>query len=157
MRAAAALLVGALALPVLATGAAAADGDVQFSAQIDGRSVERIDRNEPARLVPAQALDIDVSVTNTGSEPVQVRSVRLQARVVGLTFLTYSTRVDLELAPGETGRRHFALDISDLGEQATGLLPAQLQLLGPDRQVLSVQAFPVDVRAACARCTAPSR
>lgn len=141
-----ALLVG-LALGTGGVASAAGPGnDVTFTATLDGRSVEGIDANDPLKLHPATGVLIDVTAHNAGSQAVEVRSVRLDAHVVGLAFFTYTTRVDLTLPAGGSGERHFLLDLGDLGGQATGLLPAELTLLAPDRSPLAVRRLPVDVR-----------
>jgi hypothetical protein len=132
----------------VASPAAVADpgGSVTFTATLDGRSLDSIDANEPLKLYPERGVLIAVTAHNGGSAPVEVRSVRLDAHVVGLAFFTYTTRVDLALPPGGSGDRHFLLDLGDLGGQATGLLPAEVSLLAPDRSAIAVQAIPVDVR-----------
>jgi hypothetical protein len=65
-----------------------------------------------------------------------IRSVRLQGRVLGMAFFTFSTRIDLDIPAGATADRVFQLDLSDLGEQAVGLIPAQLALIGNDRSLI---------------------
>ncbi|MCW2607463.1 MAG: hypothetical protein JWO60_2156 [Frankiales bacterium] len=139
-----ALVLGGAAAPALAAGEP--PGDVAFTATVGGRDLDRVDANDPVTLRPADGVVVTVDVRNTGSSAVEVRSVRLDAKVVGLAFLAYTTRVDLRLAPGESGQRAFALDLGDLGGQAVGLLPARLALLSPDREVLASRAVPVDVR-----------
>jgi hypothetical protein len=133
---------------ILVTGpvAAADNGGVTFTATLDGRGLDSIDANEPLKLHPDRGVLIDVTAHNGGSSAIEVRSVRLDAHVVGLAFFTYTTRVDLSLAPGASGSRHFLLDLGDLGGQATGLLPAEVTLLAADRSPLAARAIPVDVR-----------
>jgi hypothetical protein len=142
------LLVALLGGLVLLSGppAVAADSDITFTATLDGRSLDTIDANEPLKLHPDRGVLIAITARNTGTKDVEVRSVRLDAHVVGLAFFTYTTRVDLALAPGASGDRHFLLDLGDLGGQATGLLPAEVTLLAADRSALAVRALPVDVR-----------
>ena len=139
------LLLGGL---MSLTGAAWADSaaSVSFTATLDGRSLDQIDANDPLKLHPATGVLIHVTAHNGGPQPVEVRSVRLDAHVVGLAFFTYTTRVDLTLPPGGSGERHFLLDLGDLGGQATGLLPAEVTLLAPDRSAIAVRRLPVDVR-----------
>jgi hypothetical protein len=137
------LLVG-LALPT--TPAYAASGDLQLRETVAGHSLKDAGANSPIALRPTDSAVVHVEVTNTGSSSVEVRAVRLDARVLGLAFFSYTTRVDLTLAPGATGTRTFALDLGDLDGQATGLLPAGLSLLGPDRSVLLRDTGTVDVK-----------
>lgn len=136
---------------LVAVPPSAADGTaLVLEGSLDGRTFNSISANEPMRLQPERGVVVAVSVTNNGPRTVEVRSVRLDAEVVGLVFFTYTTRVDLTLAPGETGQRTFALDIADLGDQATGLLPAQVTLLDPAREPLVSRATAVDVRGSAA-------
>jgi hypothetical protein len=139
-------LLGGLAVLLGPPAVAADSGSVSFTATLDERSLDSIDANEPLKLHPDRGVVIAISAKNNGSTQVEVRSVRLDAHVVGLAFFTYTTRVDLTLPPGGSGDRHFLLDLGDLGGQATGLLPAEVTLLAPDRSALAVRSLPVDVR-----------
>jgi hypothetical protein len=139
-------LVGGLLLAFAPVADADTGSGVTFTATLDGRALTAIDANDPLKLRPDRGVLIAVTARNGGTNPVEIRSVRLDAHVVGLAFFTYTTRVDLALAPGESGDRHFLLDLGDLGGQATGLLPAELTLLAPDRSAIALHALPVDVR-----------
>jgi hypothetical protein len=152
MRATTARRVGGLALAtavvptvVLAPVAHAADG-LRLKATVNGASLTAAGANDPIVLRPSDDQVVSVAVTNTGSSPVELRSVRLQARVLGLAFFSYTTRVDLVVAPGATGTRTFALDMTDLDGQATGLMPTEVALLGPHREVLVSGSGTVDVK-----------
>jgi hypothetical protein len=136
--------VAALGIP----GAAAAGSDSKLlvEATIDGHSLKDAGANSPIALHPTDSTVIRVVVNNSGTNPVEVRAVRLDARVLGLAFFSYTTRVDLTVAPGATGTRTFDLDLADLDGQATGLLPAELSLLAPDRTVLTSEKGTVDVK-----------
>jgi hypothetical protein len=120
--------------------------ELRFSATVDGRSLEDVDPNEALRLQGEQETLVSVTVDNRGDEEIFVRSIRLDGKVMGLTFFSYETRVDLRVPPGETGEREFAFDLIDLGSQANGLLPARMALLDGERQTLAGQSFPADVR-----------
>lgn len=126
--------------------ARAADHPLTVTATVAGASVKDAGSNSPIALRPNDTTVVSVAVTNTGSAPVEVRSVRLSGRVLGLAFFSYTTRVDLTVAPGGKGSRTFALDLSDLDGQATGLLPARLDLLSSDRTVLYSEHGTVDVK-----------
>ena len=133
-------------LAVLATPAAAEGPKIAFTSTIDGQSLKEAGANSPIALHPTVSTVVHVEVTNNGSSPLEIRSVRLNARVLGLAFFSYTTRVDLTVAPGATGTRTFALDLGDLDGQATGLLPAELALVAPDRSVLATEHGTVDVK-----------
>lgn len=142
------LVFGALGL-VAALGAApasAADNNLDVRATIAGQSLKEAGANSPIALRPTDSTVVAVTVTNNGSSPVEVRAIRLDARVLGLAFFSYTTRVDLTVLPGSTGTRTFVLDLGDLDGQATGLLPATLALLAPDREILASESGTVDVR-----------
>ncbi|MGB8650201.1 MAG: hypothetical protein WCD35_06030 [Mycobacteriales bacterium] len=126
--------------------AQAANGDLSVQTTVGGRSLKDASANSPLALRPTDDTVVKVVVTNHGTSPVEVRAVRLDARVLGLAFFSYTTRVDLTLAPGATGTRTFALDLGDLDGQATGLLPAEVALLAPDRSVLASTHGTVDVK-----------
>ncbi len=136
-------VVAALGMP---PAAAAGSGGLDVKATVGGHSLKDAGSNSPITLKPSDSTVVEVAVTNNGSSPVDVRSVRLDARVLGLAFFSYTTRVDLSVAPGATGTRTFALDLGDLDGQATGLLPARLALLAPDRSVLASESGTVDVK-----------
>jgi hypothetical protein len=128
------------------TPAAAVDSNLTVDATIGGASLKQAGANSPIELRPTDSTVIAVTVTNKGQNPVEIRSVRLDAKVLGLAFFSYTTRVDLTVAPGSSGSRTFALDIGDLDGQATGLLPAELALLSADRTVLASEEGTVDVK-----------
>ncbi len=133
------------------TGAAAGDGDgddvaVELEAAISGQDLARADANRPAELTPDAPVEVHMAVTNPGSEPVVVRSIRLEGSVLGLTFFNFETVVGLDIAPGATEERTYPLELVGLKGQATGLIPSELQLLDQDRSVLASQGFTADVR-----------
>ena len=132
--------------PVEAVSAQGSEGDTTFTAVLGGTDVHDVDANDPLKLQPGSELQVDIDMTNGTSEELFVRAVRLDSQVLGLTFFTYSTRVDATIAPGETVSRSFLVDLGDLGDQAVGLLPARLSLLDQDRGVIVSDSFPVDVR-----------
>ena len=123
----------------------AADG-VGVAVKLNTRDIATADANNPLRLTPQDGVVISVEVTNNGTAPVDVRNVKLDSQVLGLAFFTYSTRVDLTVPPGGTGTRTFALDLFDLGSQATGLLPARVSLIDPGRNTIAERSLIVDVR-----------
>jgi hypothetical protein len=139
-------VAAALLSLLLVSSAHAADGDVQLTARLADRDVADFSGGSPLVLRPAEELAVDVRMQNTADEPVEVRYVRLDGRVLGMTFFSYSVRVDVQLEPGDEDARTFSLDVSDLGDQATGKLPGRLVLLDPEREVLAAEAVPVDVQ-----------
>lgn len=119
---------------------------VRLTASINERDVDRIDANQPLRLESSRGATVRVQVVNKSDAPMTIRIVRLHGKVMGLTFYTYDTLVDMRLDPRETDERVFFVDLTDLRGQATGLLPSQLTLLDDKRKVAISDDFPVDVR-----------
>lgn len=149
----AAKAASALAFAVLAavpsiafpSGAAAQQGP-RLTAEVDGVPVATSTESRPIRLVPRRQATLSVEVTNDTTKPLDIRIVRLEGKVVGLTFFAYDTAVGLTVAPGQTGSRRFVLDLGGLDGQATGLIPGAVKLLDADRHVVAEEAAVVDVR-----------
>ena len=72
-------------------------------------------------------------VANSDLRPLTVRSVVLSGKVLGLTFFTFTTRIDLAVGAAETGEVEFPLDLTDLDGQAVGLIPSRLTVLDEQR------------------------
>jgi hypothetical protein len=134
------LLSTAHASPALSTPAA------RVTATVDGKPFGASTESRPIRLSPRRQATLAVEVVNDTSKPLDVRIVRLEGKVVGLTFFAYDTAVGLRVAPGETGTRRFLLDLGGLDGQATGLIPGAVKLLDGDRHVVAQQGGVVDVR-----------
>ena len=149
-KAASALLgvtLAVLLVPAAATTPAfAAPGGARLTATVDGVPVGASTESRPIRLSPRQEATLSVEVTNDGTEPLDVRIVRLEGKVVGLSFFAYDTAVGLRVAPGQSGSRRFLLDLGGLDGQATGLIPGAVKLLDADRKVLAEEGGVVDVR-----------
>lgn len=142
-------VLAVVAGPAVAVAPAARAADARslsWSASLGDRDVGSATSNRPIVLDPGQGSLLTVNVRNTGTSPVTVRAAVLEGRVIGLPFFSYRTRLDLELAPGQADSRVVALDLSDLGDQATGLIPARIRLLGEQREVLANRPFVTDVR-----------
>jgi hypothetical protein len=137
------------AAAAVATGAAAAAdtrGDVTWHARIDGRDIATATSDSPVPLHAGRDAAVTLTVENHGTEPVEVRAVRLDGRVLGMSFFTFSSRIDLVVAPGATQVRGIDVDLGDLGDQATGLIPGAVSLVGQDRTVFSQKPVATDVR-----------
>jgi hypothetical protein len=140
-------LIALMALLSAAPGAsAAADPGVLWRASIDGHDVSTANANAPVPLHAGRDARVVLSVDNPGPNAVTIRTLRLEGRVIGMSFFVFSTRIDLDVAAGTTQQRTIQLDLSDLGDQAVGLIPAKLSLLGPDRTVISERSLATDVR-----------
>jgi len=143
----AAMAVVALTLFAAApTPALAAPGGVRLTVTIDGKSVGASTESRPIRLSPHRQATLALKVTNDTTKAIDVRIVRLEGKVVGLTFFAYDTAVGLKVDPGQTGIRRFLLDLGGLDGQATGLIPGSVKLLDADRHVVAQESGVVDVR-----------
>jgi hypothetical protein len=141
-----ALTATAAMVPVAPGASAAPSSRLSWSMTVNGRDVSSADANTPLRLSPRTPADVVVKVANLGSAPVGVRSVRLEGRVLGLAFYSYTTRVDMQVAPGASDERRFAIDLLGLDGQATGLIPSQAVLLDTNGHRIDSHSLAVDVR-----------
>jgi hypothetical protein len=139
------VVVIVLALTALPIGAGAA-GNVNLRAAIDGVQVARSTSAHPVKLSPTRPVQLEFSVANRGNRTVSIRTVRLDGRVLGLTFFNFETAMRLEVPPGDTETRTLALDLGSLTGQASGLIPSSVSLLDQHRSVIASQGMTVDVR-----------
>ena len=141
-----ALVLAIFVVGALPTTPASADPPgLVWSASIDGRRVETGTPGSPIRLGDSDQARIEIVLDNRGTSEIDVRSVRIEGRVIGMAFFSYTTRLDIALPPGTQTSRRFDIDITDLTHQATGKLPAKLSLIGPDRQQVADSDFTVGV------------
>ena len=139
--------VGAVLVLGLAPPASAQDGSaLTFTATVDGVPLDDVDPNDPLELQPGVELPIEIEIDNDTDDEVFVRGVRLDSQVLGLTFFTFTTRIDARIDAGDSVTRSFLVDLGDLGDQAVGLLPAELSLIDEERSALVSESFPVDVK-----------
>jgi hypothetical protein len=141
----AALLAGVIPLALAAAPAAAAGG-VTVSASVDGQPLAHSSQSHPIRLSPTKPATLEVQVTNASGAEVDLRTVRLEGRVVGLTFFAYDTSVNLAVAAGQSATLRYSLDLAGLDGQATGLIPGSVRLLDAGRHVVASQSMVSDVR-----------
>jgi hypothetical protein len=133
------LLVALPALVLLPTAApsAGASGSISVSARINGTNVASSTQQQPVHLSPDHPAVVAVRVANRGGSRVTIATVRVEGTVIGLTFFSYDTSVDLVVRSGQTTSVHFALDTGGLGGQATGLIPGSVVLLNAQRDDLA--------------------
>jgi hypothetical protein len=147
--AAAAVIGGLLAGPMLPAAAqsvaqsvAQSSGVLLMQARIDGRSFG----DGRLAIDPARTANVVITVSNDGASAQRVKTVQLSGTALGLTFFGYDTVVAFDVPAGQTVTRSFPLDLAGLERQATGLLPASLRLLDPERAVLAEADATADVR-----------
>lgn len=138
-----------LALSVAVLGpvhsVAAEDVQLEWTAEIDGQEVGEAGSRAPLELAPHNATPATLTVRNSSDNPVVIRSIRLEGRILGLAFFVYTNRLDITLAGGDEAERRFELELADLDGQATGLIPARAILLGTDGEEIASRDFTVDV------------
>lgn len=139
-----------LAVLLPAAPVAAAPPGLDWSVSIDGRDLDTVTRNDPLALGTSDSARVELDLTNGGPTELRVRSIRIEGRVIGMAFFSYTTRLDIVLPAGEQTQRRFDIDISDLSQQATGLLPTAVIMIGPDRERVDDRAFAVDVQGSMA-------
>ncbi len=140
------MLVVAFFGAALAPAAGASVPGVSIDARVDEKRVGESSETRPIRLSPKASALLVVEVTNNSSRPLDIRIVRLEGKVVGLTFFAYDTAVALTVAPGAKGSRRFPLDLGGLDGQATGLIPGSVKLLDAERHVVAEETGVMDVR-----------
>ena len=120
---------------------------VEVDATIDDIALDDADASSPLPLSTEESTLV-MTMTNTSDQPQSLRYLRLEGEMIGLTFLTYTTRVQVELDPGEERTVTVPLDFFDIDTQGHGYLRAKLALYAPgaDRQLLGTDDFAVDVR-----------
>lgn len=115
-------------------------------ATVDGHEVAIATSAEPIPLYPDRTVDVAVDVANHGKDPIEIASVQLVGHVLGLTFFSFATGVELTVAPGASGTVHYQLDLSDLKHQATGLIDTELIVRNHARDTVAVVHMVADVR-----------
>ena len=136
----------AVAAVLCGPAAAAQSGSVTASATIGGHDVAAAATGDPLPLNPVRKVDCTLTVTNDGQNPVEITDVRLVGRVLGLTFFSYSTTMDLTVPPGASNTVHYQLDFTDLKHQAIGLIGGELIMRDADGDSVAVVPTVTDVR-----------
>ena len=136
-----------LAVAVAATWSdpAGASGAVASQATINGVAVAHSSGQHPVPLDPQRPGVVTLRITNAGGSFTTIHTVRIEGKVVGLTFFSYDTSVNLGVSGGSSTGLRFVLDLSGLGGQATGLIPGSVQLLDAQHQVVASQSMVTDV------------
>lgn len=135
------VLVGLFAAPV-----AAKPQGVDMSATIDDRDIAETSATEPLRLQPNSTIRVAIALTNNSDGALHIRRVDLAGHVLGLTFFSYSTAVELTIAPGRSEALKYRLDLTGLEGQATGLIVADLAVIGEDGAPIASIPLDTDVR-----------
>lgn len=140
------VVLAAATILIGAPDAHAQDEPVTMHATVDGHDVAIAASAEPIPLYPDRTVDVAVDVANHGKDPIEIAAVQLVGRVLGLTFFSFATGVELTVAPGASGTVHYQLDLTDLKHQATGLIDTELIVRNHARDQVAVVHMVADVR-----------
>jgi hypothetical protein len=123
--------------------AIAAPGEVTMNATVDRKPVGGA---EELVLDPAGSTRFEVTVHNATDTPRHVKTVRLSGTALALTFFAYDTTLPFDVPAKESVTRAFVLDLADLGGQATGLLPTEIEVLDASRDRIASVGATGDIR-----------
>jgi hypothetical protein len=140
------LALGAVLLPVLLLPAAAAQTKVLLQAAINGRDARGASSERPAVLEPDSTTKLGINVTNETNRDIAIKIVRVKGIVMGITFYSHDTIVGLTVPTGAQEVREFDLDLFGLRDQAVGLIPSTVSIIGNDRETLAEEDFVADVQ-----------
>jgi hypothetical protein len=110
-------------------------------ASIDGVRLSRATQADPLRIRPGQKVTVALELTNRGAGPIAVASITFEGRIAGLTFFSFATEVDFDVARNATKDLVYVLDTATLKGQVTGLVPSGLVLSGPGGNTVASEAF----------------
>ncbi|WP_433194203.1 hypothetical protein ACQP1G_36375 [Nocardia sp. CA-107356] len=139
------LILGVVAGLSAAPVAARPQG-VDMSATIDDHDIAEATAAKPLRLQPNSTIRVAIALTNNTDAVVRIRRVDLAGQVLGLSFFAYSTAVELSIAPGKSDALKYRLDLTGLDGQATGLIGADLAVIGEDGARIASIPLDTDVR-----------
>lgn len=134
-----------LGTPAMAGAGTGGRGDGEIGVEVTLAGTD-LDSDDTIALDPGEEAELQLAVTNGTDDEIEVRKVRIAGSVLGMTFFTFTTQIDLLVDAQETGERNFTLDLSDLDGQASGLLAGRVELLGQGNEVLATESFTADAR-----------
>ncbi|TDP91874.1 hypothetical protein [Labedaea rhizosphaerae] len=123
-------------------GAAGAADPLSVTVTVDGQSIA----DRTVAVEPSRPLALVITAVNGGDVDRQVRSVRFSGTALALTFFAYDITAQYTVPAHSSVTRTLVLDVADLDGQAVGLLPASVQLVDRDREVIGGVATVTDVR-----------
>lgn len=147
-------LVGVpVALATAGPAAAQQTDPVRFVAILDDQDLSLSSTGDPIVLDPDEESILILTMRNTTNGPVTVRNVQLRAGAFGVTLLAYNVTINADIAAQDETRVEVPVDFVELGEQASGLLPASIRLLDENRDLLAEQNFALDVQGSATSLT----
>ncbi|SMD18141.1 hypothetical protein [Kibdelosporangium aridum] len=121
---------------------AAAAEPLKITIAFDGKDIT----GNTVTVEPSKPVELTVTATNQSDAVVKVRSVRLSGVALALTFFSYDTVVPYDIPARQTVTRTLVLDLAELEGQAIGLLPATVEVLDIQREVIGSSKTVTDVR-----------
>ena len=142
------LLAGIIGFSIFGTACSGSSGTgvVRFEALAGPTPLVDSSPGEPIRLDAGETLEMTLLLTNVTSIPIDLASVVLEGRLLGLPFVSSRTGVDETILPGEERLIRFPIDLHGVDAQAHGLLRGRLVVSGPDGTVLQSQPAVLDVQ-----------
>lgn len=140
------VLLVLIVLAWTAAHAGARPGGVDMSANIDGHDIAGTSVAKPLRLEPDSTIRVAIELTNNTSDPLEIRHVDLTGHVLGLSFFSYSTTVELTIAPGRSESLRYRLELRGLSGQSTGLIGGELAVYGGNGAAVAAIPVIADVR-----------
>jgi hypothetical protein len=128
--------------PAYLPTARAAGDTVTIDATVDGTPVGE----DELLLDPSGSSRISVTVHNGTDTVWHVKTIRLSGTALALTFFSYDTTVPFDVPAKQSVTRGFVLDLGQLGTQATGLLPTELEVVDTNRDSIASIGTTGDVR-----------
>ncbi|MBF6126825.1 hypothetical protein [Nocardia brasiliensis] len=129
-----------------AAPATARPDGVDMSANFDGRDIADTSVDDPLRLEPGSTVRVAIELSNKTGAPVEIRHVDLAGQVLGLSFFSYSTAVELTIPPGGAESLRYRLELRGLAGQAVGFLGGELAVYGADSAKVAAIPLITDVR-----------
>ncbi|MGH9030715.1 MAG: hypothetical protein ACRDY4_04095 [Acidimicrobiia bacterium] len=140
-----ALVVASLA-GTIPSAAAGSEGGFSFRASLDDQRLDLSSSSDPVLIDPGRESTLTLELRNATDAPVVVRQVQLRGRAFDVTLVSYDVLIQARVPARRDLVVDVPIDFGDLDDQVTGLFPASLILVDPDRQSLASQEFTLDVR-----------
>lgn len=139
-------LVGASLLVTSQSAAGGAGGGFSFTASLDDQRLDLSTSSDPVLIDPGRESTLTLELRNPTDSAVVVRQVQLRGKAFGVTLVSYDVLIQARVPAGRDLTVDVPVDFGDLDDQVTGLFPASMALVDPDRENLATQDFTMDVR-----------
>ncbi len=148
-------LVGVpLALSAANPAAAQQTPQVTFDAILGDQDLGLSSTGDPIVLDPDESSILTLTMRNNTDATITVRNVQLRGKAFGITLLAYNVTINADIAARDETRVEVPVDFVELGEQASGLLPASIRLQDTERNLLGKRSFTIDVKSSATSLTA---